>query len=103
MQVGMDFYIGGGRDIKKAMDLVREACLTSPFTFLQRPVPVFARQEMIGPFAMFHIKARPYVYDCKYEKSLETDVHIRVHEALRAHGIALPRVDDASASLGGDS
>ena len=113
MQVGMDFYIGGDQDVKTAVALVREACLCSPFTFLHKPVPVFARQEMIGPFAIFHIKARPYVYDCKYEKSLETDVHIRVHEALRAHGIALPRVAHAPSSrsgagaaaysLGGDS
>ena len=44
MQVAMDFYIGVDQDAKLAAELIREACLTSPYVFLARPVPVLAKQ-----------------------------------------------------------
>jgi hypothetical protein len=39
-----------------------------------------------------HLKARPYVFDCKYEKPFETDVHLRVLEAFRKHAIQPPAI-----------
>ena len=32
------------------------------------------------------------MFDCKYEKPFETDVHLRVAAAFRAHGIQPPAV-----------
>jgi hypothetical protein len=52
------------------------------------------------------LKARPYVLDTRYEKAFETDVHLRVLEAFRLHGIHPPALlhRDASQlrSLSGD-
>ncbi|HEX5657852.1 MAG TPA: mechanosensitive ion channel family protein, partial [Polyangiales bacterium] len=90
MQVAMDFYVGIDQDARKAMALIREACLTSPYVFLKQPVPVFAKQEMLPEYTALHLKARPYVFDCKYEKAFETDVQLRVLQAFREHGIAPP-------------
>lgn len=90
MQVAMDFYVGIDQDVKLAVELVREACLTSPYVFLAQPIPVFARQIIIQNYVAFHIKARPYVFDCKYEKPFESDVHLRVAEAFREHRIEPP-------------
>lgn len=92
MQVPMDFYIGTDQDAKLAAELIREACLTSPYIFLAQPVPVLARQVIMQDYFAFHLKARPYVFDCKHEKPFETDVHFRVLEAFREHGISPPAV-----------
>lgn len=92
MQVAMDFYIGMDQDAKLAASLIREACLTSPYVFLEQPVPVLMKQVLLQNHVAIHLKARPYVFDCKFEKPFETDVHFRVLEAFRAHGIQPPRI-----------
>jgi len=92
MQVAMDFYIGIDQNATLAVNLVREACLTSPYVFLAQPVPVLAKQVIHDHHVAVHLKARPYVFDVKYEKAFETDVHLRVLEAFREHGILPPAV-----------
>jgi small-conductance mechanosensitive channel len=92
MQVAMDFYIGMDQDAKLAAELIREACLTSPYVFLAQAIPVLAKQVILQDYVVFHLKARPYVFDCKYEKPFETDVHFRVLDAFREHGINPPAV-----------
>jgi small-conductance mechanosensitive channel len=92
MQVPMDFYIGTDQDAKLAAQIVREACLTSPYVFLGKPIPVLARQVILQDYVAFHLKVRPYVFDCKYEKPFETDVHFRVLEAFRERGIGPPAI-----------
>ncbi|MDP1828022.1 MAG: mechanosensitive ion channel family protein [Archangium sp.] len=92
MQVPMDFYVGADQPVERAVALVREACLTSPYVFLERPVKVVARQVIFQDYVAFHLKARPYVFDCKYEEDFATDVHLRVVEAFREHHIGPPAV-----------
>lgn len=92
MQVAMDFYIGADQDVQLAAELIREACLTSSYVFLEQPIPVFIKQVILQDYIAIHIKARPYVFDCKYEKPFETDVHFRVIEAFRQHQIGPPAI-----------
>jgi len=92
MQVAMDFYIGIDQDAVLAAELIREACLTSSYVFLAQPIPVLAKQVILQDYVAFHLKARPYVYDCKFEKPFETDVHFRVLEAFREHHIGPPAI-----------
>lgn len=92
MQVPMDFYIGVDQDAKLAAEVIREACLTSPYIFLDEPVPVLVKQLILQDYVAINLKVRPYVFDCKYEKPFETDVHFRVLEAFREHGIGSPAV-----------
>jgi small-conductance mechanosensitive channel len=92
MQTPFDFYIGADQDAELAAELIRQACLTSPYVFLDKPVAVFARQLILQDYFAMHLKARPYVFDCKYEKAFETDVHFRVARAFREHGIQPPAV-----------
>ncbi len=92
MQVAMTFYVGIDQDLELASELVREACLTSPYVFLDRAVPVLARQVMQESYVAVELKARPYVFDCRYEKPFETDVHLRVLKAFREAGIKPPAV-----------
>lgn len=92
MQVVMDFYIGADQDATLAVEVIREACLTSPYIYLARPVPVYAKQVILQEYVAFQLKARPYVFDCKYEEPFTSDVHLRVREALRERGIEPPTV-----------
>lgn len=92
MQVAMDFYVGIDQDARLAAELIREACLTSPYVFLDRPIPVLAKQTILQDYVAVQLKARPYVFDCKYEKAFETDVHLRVLEAFKERGICPPAV-----------
>jgi len=92
MQTAFDFFIGVDQDVDLAIDIIREACLTSPYVYLERAVPVFAVQEISQEYVVMHLKARPYVFDCKYEKPFETDVHLRVAKAFREHAILPPAV-----------
>jgi len=92
MQVAMDFYIGIDQDVRLASALILEACLTSRYVFLDREIPVLAKQVLLQDVVALHLKARPYVLDTKYEKAFETDVHIRVIEAFRDKGILPPAV-----------
>jgi small-conductance mechanosensitive channel len=92
MQVAVDVYIGVDQDVRLARQLVREACLTSRYIFLDRDVPIFTKQLLLENVVALQIKARPYVLDTKYEKAFETDIHLRVIEAFREHGILPPAV-----------
>lgn len=92
MQVPMDFYIGVDQDIRRAMELVHEACLTSRYVYLPKEAHVTTRQVLLNDVVALHIKARPYVLDTRYEKAFETDVHLRVLEAFAIEGIAPPSV-----------
>lgn len=92
MQVPMDFYIGIDQDATLAGTIIREACLSSPYVFLERPIPVLAKQVILQDYVAIHLKVRPYVFDCKYEKPFETDVHLRVLDAFRVHGIQPPAI-----------
>jgi hypothetical protein len=87
MQVPMTFYIGADQDLGRARELVREACLTSRFAYVDNPVPVSAKQVVIESFVTFKLTARPYVFDHKYESAFETDVHTRVQKAFAEAGI----------------
>jgi small-conductance mechanosensitive channel len=92
MQVPMNFYIGVDQDARLASEIIREACLTSPYVFLEQPILVLAKQVILQDYVAFELKARTCVFDCKYEESFITDVHFRVLEAFRERGIQPPSV-----------
>ncbi len=90
MQVAMDFFIGVDQDLSLAMDTIHEACITSRFCYLDRPVPILVKQVVQGTYIAYQLKARPYVLDVKYEKPFETDVHVRVQKAFLSLGVYAP-------------
>jgi len=92
MQVAMDFYIGVDQNAALAREIIQEACLTSTYVYLDKPIPVLAKQVIFQDYVAVHFKARPYVFDCRYEKQFETDVHFRVMQAFQEHGILPPAI-----------
>lgn len=92
MQVPFEMSLGTDQDIELAMTLIQEACLTSPYAFLDRPAPVLVKQVVEGNFVLIQIVARPYVFEAIHEKAFQTDVTLRVRRAFRDHGIATPHL-----------
>ncbi len=92
MQVAMDFYIGVDQDAREAASIIKEACLTSRYVFMEQEVPVFAKQVLLNDVVAIQLKARPYVLDTRYEKPFESDVHLRVLQAFQERGILPPAV-----------
>jgi small-conductance mechanosensitive channel len=90
MQVAMEFFIGIDQNARRAVEIVREACLASPYVYLARPLPVFVQQRVIGNQVALVLRARPYVFDCQYEEPFFSDVHLRVLEAFAREGIGPP-------------
>jgi len=90
MQVAMEFFIRMDQDARRAMELVREACLTSPYVYLAQPIPVGIGPVVLESLVALKITARPYVFYSKYEKPFGTDVQLRVLDAFRAAGILPP-------------
>ncbi len=99
MQVPMDFFIGADQDVGKAVALVQEACLTSPYVFLDRPVPMRVKQVLLDNMVAVRVRARPYVYDSRHEKAFETDVHLRVMDAFARNRIMPPAILHRSANV----
>jgi hypothetical protein len=60
--------------------------------------PLLVKQTILQDYVTIHLKARPYVFDCKYEKAFETDVHLRVLHAFRERGIHAPAILHREAS-----
>jgi small-conductance mechanosensitive channel len=77
MQVPMVFHVGIDQRARLAMELVREACLTSRYVYMGQEVRVAMKQVLLENLPALQITARPYVLDTKYEKDFETDVHLR--------------------------
>lgn len=92
MQVPMDFFIGIDQDARLALEIVREACLTSPYVLSRRPVPVYVTQMQFAHCLALSLKARPYVFDSRYDQEFCTDVNLRVLEAFREHRIGPPQI-----------
>jgi small-conductance mechanosensitive channel len=90
MQVAMVFYVHVDQNLSQAIETIHEACITSRFCYLDRPVPIVVKQIVQGPYTAYQLKARPYVLDVKYEEPFTTDVHVRVQKAFLEARIYAP-------------
>lgn len=91
MQVVMDFYIAPDQDIDRAREIVYEAALSSRYVFLAKPVTVLLNQWVSYYLVGVRLRLKAYVLDTRFEKTFESDVHLRVLRAFRDQGIASPR------------
>lgn len=92
MMITMDFHVGIEEDVILAKELVRQASATSRYVYLPKPVSITVKQVIIDSYVAVRIRLRAYVLDTQYEKAFETDVHLRVLETFRDHGIRPPAV-----------
>jgi small-conductance mechanosensitive channel len=92
MQVVIDMYIGLDQDIDKARRIVHEAALSSQYVFLSKSIVVLVKQVVYENYFSVRLRLKLYVADIKYEKQLETDIHIRTMKAFAEKGIKPPAV-----------
>jgi len=88
--VVMKFYITPLEDFELAKRLVYEAVVSSRFVYLRKPVVVhFDETPVPGMDAViaFHLTAKAYVMDGRFERLFATDVHERVKRVFRKTGI----------------
>ncbi|MBU2872140.1 mechanosensitive ion channel domain-containing protein [Colwellia sp. E2M01] len=99
MQVAIKFYIAVDQDLTLAQYIVREAAALSKFAYLKKPINVLVLQEMSNNMVYYKLTVKVYVLDTKYEKSLETDITLRVNEAFKKQGIISPSLQFANSNL----
>lgn len=89
MMVVMPFFIAVTEDFELAKRIVYEACITSKYVFLKKPVVMVVKEEM-EPMFCTRIQAKAYVIDARYETAFVTDVTERVKRAFRRHHVQAP-------------
>ena len=90
MMVVMDFYISMTEDFELAKRIIYEACTTSKYVFLEKPVRVELEEEVKDVAFCTTLRCKAYVIDTRYEKAFVTDVTERVKRAFREHRIKYP-------------
>lgn len=90
MMVVMDFYISMTEDFEQAKRILYEACTTSKYVFLQKPVTILVSEEVNNVAFCTRLRCKAYVIDTRYEKHFVTDVTERVKRAFRRHRIDYP-------------
>ena len=59
---------------------------------LPKPVTVNVSQVLFDGLVAMQLRLKAYVLDTQYEKTFETDVTLRVHDAFGAEGIQPPAI-----------
>jgi small-conductance mechanosensitive channel len=90
MMVVIKFHIAVTEDFELAKRLVYEACVTSKYVFLHKPVVINVKDEVTAITYATTISAKAYVIDARYETAFITDVTERVKRAFREHQIYYP-------------
>ena len=96
MMVVVKFYIAMTGDFEKAKKLVYEACVTSKFVFLHKPVVILVKDEVTPISYATVIVCKCYVIDARYEMALVSDLTERVKRAFRQNTIHYPYVREYS-------
>ena len=90
MMVSIPFYISVTEDFQKARKIVYDACVTSRFVFLERPVEIELEEVARDTAFATIITCKAYVIDTQFEKAFVTDVTERVKRIFRQRGIEAP-------------
>lgn len=78
-----------GVDPDLVLSLAREIAVSSPYTYLGRPISVGLEDPVSGHnFVRLTIEA--YAYDHRYEPSMQTDILRRAHREFRSLGVSVP-------------
>jgi small-conductance mechanosensitive channel len=92
MMIVIKFYISMDEEFDVARRIIYEACVTSKYVYLNKPVTITMKDDITGMAFSTIIQCKAYVIDTRYEKAFETDVTARVKRAFKDHGIKYPSV-----------
>lgn len=90
MMVVIDLFIDSQSDAKKAMEILREAVVTSRFVYITEEQQV---NILLKDFPFYRrVRAKAYVRDLRKEFDFESDITVRAWEAFKEAGIMPPDV-----------
>ena len=97
MQIVMQYFIAVDEDFELAKAIVREACVSSPFVYLDKPVVIHVRERdrPWGYDTMIVCKA--YVNDVRFESAFMTDVTEHVKRGFLEANIKRPQMNAPAA------
>lgn len=98
MMIVIKFFIAMDEDFDVARRIIYEACVTSKYVYLNKPVTITMKDEVTGMSFSTIIQCKAYVIDTRYEKAFETDVTARVKRAFKEHGLRYPSVGITTAA-----
>lgn len=89
MMVVIDLFIDSSSNTTRAMEILREAAVTSRYVYIsdRRPVTILLKDF---PFYR-RVRAKAYVNDLRQEFKFESDVTERAWDAFRKEGIEPPK------------
>jgi small-conductance mechanosensitive channel len=89
MMVVIDLFINTSGDATRAMQILREAAVSSRYVYIsdKRQVTILLKDR---PFYR-RVRAKAYVYDLRREFEFESDVTKRAWDAFRSEGIEPPK------------
>lgn len=90
MMVVIKFHIAMTEDFELAKKLVYEACITSKYVYLHKPVVILLKDEVTGIAFSTAISCKAYVIDTRYESAFISDVTERAKRAFKEHLIHPP-------------
>jgi small-conductance mechanosensitive channel len=88
MMVVVDLFIDSQSDAPKAMEILKEAVVTSRFVYITKEHQV---NVLLKDFPFYRrIRSKAYVRDLRKEFDFESDVTVRAWEAFKGAGIVPP-------------
>lgn len=90
MMVVVEFHIAMSEDFDLAKRLVYEACITSKFVYLDKPVQILLKEQVTNIAYSTIIICKAYVIDARYETEFISDVTERVKRAFQSHRVRYP-------------
>lgn len=90
MMVVVKFYISISEDFDLARQIAYEACVTSRYVYLPKPVQVELKDAVEGNHYITTLTCKANVIDVRYEEAFVTDITQRVKRAFRENKIVYP-------------
>ena len=97
MQIVMQYFIAVDEDFELAKAIVREACVSSPFVYLDKPVVLHVRERDRTWGYDTMIVCTAYVNDVRFESAFVTDVTERVKRGFMEANIRRPQMNAPAA------
>lgn len=90
MMIVVKFYISISEDFDLARQIAYEACVTSRYVYLAKPVQVELKDTVEGNHYVTLLTCKAYVIDVRYEEAFATDITQRVKRGFKKHRIVYP-------------